>query len=138
MKLSRFFFVLVPLGGSVLGAQAGNGSKPQTVAQSEARNEASAPSFSQQVQAAQRITYFLTDALLLSNAQQHAVQTYTVAQRKALLLAVTPAHIAEAGREYQESVRRVLATSQLSTYVALRKQLDGTVFPLDAVELAVR
>jgi hypothetical protein len=110
----------------------------KTVAIAEARNETAAPSLSRHVHDAQRITGYLADALVLSTAQQLALQHCTVAERAALLLANsdTDARIAQAN--YLAAVRRVLANSQLRAYVLLRRQLEGTMLPIDGTELAVR
>lgn len=109
-----------------------------TVAIAEARNETAAPGLSRHVHDAQRITGYLADALVLSTAQQLALQHCTVAERAALLLANsdTDARIAQAN--YLAAVRRVLANSQLRAYVLLRRQLEGTMLPIDGTELAVR
>jgi hypothetical protein len=69
------------------------------------------------------VASFLVDALLLSNAQQHAVTAYT--------LALTPADAAQAQHAYQLAMHRVLAASQWQTYGALRQQFAGTLLPLD-------
>lgn len=137
MFLARCFLVLM-LAGGVFSAQARHGATPRTIAQIEAQNEIAAPTFSVQAHESARISGFLADALLLNNAQQHAVQAYTFARHKALLLAATPADVARAQHEYQAAVRRVLATSQFATYAALCQRLNGTTFSLDAVELAAR
>lgn len=112
--------------------------KPRTAAETEARNETMAPSFSGQVREARRITDFLLDALVLSNAQRQALQACTVAEHAALALAVTDADVVQARWHYQLAVRRVLAPSQVHVYAMLRQQLAGTMLPLDGVELAVR
>ncbi|HEX8330228.1 MAG TPA: hypothetical protein VF629_22045 [Hymenobacter sp.] len=123
---------------SVSAAQAKFRPKPQTTAATEARNEAAAPSFSAQVRQAHRIASFLADALVLNNAQQHAVEAYTLAECQALVLAATPADAAAAQQAYRQAVRRVLATSQLQTYAALRLRLTDTALPLDGTEVATR
>ena len=105
-------------------------------AQAEAHNETAAPSYSRHVHDVQRITAYLTDVLRLSTAQQLALQSCTVAERAALLLAATDADAQAAQAHYLAAVRRVLATSQLRTYVLLRQQLEGTVLPLDGLGLA--
>lgn len=109
-----------------------------TVAVAEARNETEVPGLSRHVHEAQRITGYLADALVLSTAQQLALQHCTVAERAALLLAAsdTDARVAQAA--YLAAVRRVLANSQLRAYVLLLRQLEGTTLPLDGTELAVR
>jgi hypothetical protein len=66
------------------------------------------------------------------------VKAYTLEQHKALLLAVTDADRAQTQRAYQAAVQRVLATSQLENYATLCRRHNGTMLPLDAVELAVR
>ena len=109
-----------------------------TTAETEARNETEAPSFSGQVREARRITSFLLDALVLSNAQLQALQACTVAEHAALALAFTDADKVQAKWQYQLAVRRVLALSQLRIYTMLYQQLIGTMLPLDGTELAVR
>ena len=86
----------------------------------------------------QRITCYLVDALRLSTAQQLALQHCTVAERSALLLATSDNDTQAAQAHYLASVRRVLASSQLRTYVQLRQQLEGTLLPLDGLGLAAR
>ena len=138
MKFNRLFWALALLSIKAVSARAGTGHKPLTASQSEARNESATPGFSKQIHDAQRITLFLSDALMLSNAQQHALQAYTVAHYQDLLLAATAENLVHARREYQESVGRVLAVSQFGTYVVLRQQLNGTAYALDGLELAAR
>lgn len=137
MLFARLFLSL-PFVALVFTAQAGHGPKPLTAAQNEARNETAAPSFSAQIHESERITGFLTDALMLNNLQQHAVQSYTLAKHKALLLAVTTTDVAQAQLEYQAAIQRVLATSQLVSYATLCRRQSGTMLPLDAVEVASR
>lgn len=137
MSLPRFFLSL-PFVALAFTAQAAHGPKPLTIAQSEARNEAAAPSFSAQMHESERITSFLADALMLNNLQQHAVHSYTLAKHKALLLAVTAADITQAQDEYHAAIQRVLATSQLVSYATLCRRQNGTMLPLDAIEIASR
>jgi hypothetical protein len=137
MLFARLFLSL-PFVALVSTAQAGHGPKPLTIAQNEARNEAAAPSFSAQIHESERITTFLADALMLNNLQQHAVQSFTLAKHKALSLAVTPADVAQAQEEYHAAIQRVLATSQLVSYATLCRRQNGTMLPLDAVEIAAR
>ena len=112
--------------------------KPRTAAETEARNETGAPGLPGQVRQARRVTAFLLDALLLSQAQLQALDACTVAERAALALAVTEADVAQARAQYQGAVLNLLSVSQLRSYVALRQQLAGTMLPLDGTELAVR
>ena len=86
-------------------------------------NEAAAPSFTGQVRETHRITRFLNDALVLNNAQRHAVEGYTVAEREALALAAPPTNSACVRQAYLQVVNRVLADTTLS---------------LDGPELALR
>lgn len=137
MALPRFFLSLLFL-ARIGPAQAAHGAKPLTIAQKEACNEIAAPHFSAQALQAGRIADFLADVLIINNLQQHAVKAYTLEQHKALLLAVTPTDVAQAQREYRSAVQRVLATSQLESYTTLCRHHNGTMMPLDAVELAVR
>lgn len=104
----------------------------------EAQNETAAPSLSRHVHDVQRITDYLVDILRLSTAQQMALQHCTVAERSALLLATSDKDAQDAQARYLASVRRVLASSQLRTYVLLRQQLEGTLLPLDGLGLATR
>lgn len=120
------------------GAQAKTRPKVLTTADTEARNENAAPSFAGQVHEAHRIAEFLVDALVLNNIQKHAVEAYTITHREALALAVTAADVDKAQQEYLLAVRRVLATSQLTSYAVLRQQLNGTMLSLDGSELASR
>ena len=112
--------------------------KARTVAETEARNETLVPGFSGQVREARRITDFLLDALVLSNAQRQALEVCTVAERAALALAVTDVDAAQARWQYQLAVRRVLAPSQVHVYTMLYRQLAGTMLPLDGTEMAAR
>jgi hypothetical protein len=137
MLFSRLFLLFLLL-ACVCTAQARHGAKPLTAAQREARNEAAAPSFSAQVHESERITAFLADALMLSNLQRHAVHAYTLAEHKALLLAVNPTDMARAQQEYHAAIQRLLATSQLASYAVLCRRHNGTMLPLDAIELAAR
>ena len=109
-----------------------------TATATEAQNETAAPSLSRHVHDVQRITGYLADALRLSTAQQMALQHCTVAERSALLLATSDKDAQDAQVRYLAKVRRVLATSQLCTYVLLRQQLEGTLLPLDGLGLAAR
>ena len=111
---------------------------PSAAAAAEAQNETAAPSLSRHVHDVQRITGYLVDALRLSTAQQIALQHCTVAERSALLLATSDKDAQDAQARYLASVRRVLASSQLCTYVLLRQQLEGTLLPLDGLGLAAR
>ena len=107
-------------------------------ARAEAQNETAAPSLSRHVHDVQRITGYLVDALRLSTAQQMALQHCTVTERSDLLLATSDKEAQDAQTHYLASVRRVLATSQLRTYVLLRQQLEGTLLPLDGLGWAAR
>ena len=109
-----------------------------TAATAEAQNETAAPSLSRHVHDVQRITGYLVDALRLSTAQQIALQHCTVAERSALLLATSDKDARDAQARYLGNVRRVLASSQLQTYVLLRQQLEGTLLPLDGLGIAAR
>lgn len=120
------------------GAQAKRHPKVLTTADTEARNEISTPSFTGQVHEAHRVAEFLVDALVLNNAQKHAVEAYTIAHRQALALAVNTNDVEKAQQEYLLAVRRVLATSQLTSYAVLRQQLNGTMLSLDGTEFASR
>jgi hypothetical protein len=104
----------------------------------ETRNETAAPSLSRHVHDVQRITGYLADALRLSTAQQMALQHCTVDERAALLLATSDNDKRDAQARYLASVRRVLASSQLRSYVLLRQQLEGTLLPLDGLGIAAR
>lgn len=139
MSLIRNSLVLLlAIGATAAGAKPRPKPRLRTAAQTEACNETVAPGFSGQVREARRITNFLLDALVLSTAQLRALEACTVAERAALALAVTDADVAQAQQQYLLNVRRVLARSQLHSYVALRQQLAGTMLPLDGIELAVR
>ncbi|WP_460617899.1 hypothetical protein [Hymenobacter ruber] len=120
------------------GARAADHPKPLTTAQAEARNEMATPSFSGQLYEARRVSSFLADALVLNNAQQHAVQAYTTAKFQALSLAVTAADTSEALQQYRQAVRRVLAPSQRDAYAVLCQHQTETLLPLDSSELALR
>ena len=109
---------------------------PSTTA--ETQNETAAPSLSRHVHDVQRITGYLADALRLSTAQRLALQHCTVAERSALLLATSDQDARDAQTRYLASVRRLLASSQLRSYVLLRQQLEGTLLPLDGLDLAAR
>ena len=111
---------------------------PTAAITTEAQNETAAPSLSRHVHDVQRITSYLVDALRLSTAQQMALQHCTVAERSALLLATSDKDAQDAQARYLASVHRVLATSQLRTFVLLRQQLEGTLLPLDGLGLAAR
>ncbi|MCI1188216.1 hypothetical protein MON38_12370 [Hymenobacter sp. DH14] len=109
-----------------------------TATAAETQNETAAPSLSRHVHDVQRITGYLADALRLSTAQQMALQHCTVDERAALLLATSDKDARDAQARYLASVRRVLASSQLRSYVLLRQQLEGTLLPLDGLGLAIR
>lgn len=109
-----------------------------TTTGAEAQNGTAAPSLSRHVHDVQRITGYLADALRLSTAQRIALQHCTIAERSALLLATSDKDARDAQARYLASVRRVLASSQLRTYVLLRQQLEGTLLPLDGLDLAAR
>lgn len=132
----RIFFLLLAV--SISAAQAKRRPKAPSAAATEAQNEAEAPSFSAQVREARFLAAFLADALVLTHAQQHAVEAHTLTERKALALAATAADAAAARQQYQAAVRRVLATSQMQAYTALRQRLADTVLPLDGTEIAAR
>jgi len=119
-------------------AQAQRWAAHPTAAIVEAQNETAAPSLSRHVHDVQRITGYLVDALRLSTAQQLALQHCTVTERAALLLATSDKDAQDAQARYLARVHRVLATSQLRTYVLLRQQLEGTLLPLDGLDLAAR
>ncbi|MDB5235605.1 MAG: hypothetical protein JWR44_2598 [Hymenobacter sp.] len=136
--MSKLLLLTLVLVFGASGAQAAARPKALTAAKSEARNETAAPSFSGQVHEARRITYFLVDALVLNNAQSHAVQAYTLAEHAALALAISDADATQAQREYLLAVHRVLSASQHKIYSVLCEQLAGTMLPLDGRELAVR
>jgi hypothetical protein len=138
MFLVRLLFVMLLSVSMISLAQASGRPKVPTIADTEARNETATPSFSGQRHDAQRVASFLVDALLLSNAQQHAVAAYTLAEQQALALALTAADAAQAQHEYQLAMHRVLAASQWQTYGALRQQFAGTLLPLDGPGLALR
>ena len=135
MKRVCLIGLLLLIGG--LGAPATGRPRPLKTAAIEARNETAAPSLSRHMRDAQRITCFLDDALLLSTAQRHTVARHTAAERRALVLAVTDTDFVRAQAQYLSALHKVLALSQLNTYVALCQQLAGTTLPLDGTELAV-
>lgn len=137
MIVNRPLLALLLLVSGVSMAQGPARPKRLSAAALEARNEIPAPSFSGQVREAQRIAYFLTDALLLSYAQSHAVASSTATEREALALAVTATDTVQVQQQYRRAVRRVLTTRQLQAYVVLCRQLAGTVLPLDGAELAI-
>ena len=66
---------------------------------------------------------------MLNNLQHHALQSYTLARHKSLLLAATPADVAQAQLEYQLAVQRVLTASQLVAYATLCRRQNGTMLP---------
>lgn len=140
MRLSQVLLLAgVLLTSSVGGsARASARPKPLRMAELEAHNEMATPGFTQELRDARRIARFLGDALMLNNAQLHAVECCTLAERQALALAATPADLALAQRAYLQAVRQVLVASQLHTYAALCQQLAGSALPLDGTELAVR
>ena len=135
MKRMRLIGLLLLISG--LGAQATGRPRPLKTAATEARNETAAPSLSRHMRDAQRITYFLDDALLLSTAQRHTVARHTATERRALVLAVTDTDFVRAQAQYLSVLHKVLALSQLNAYVALCQRLAGTTLPLDGTELAV-
>lgn len=136
MKRTRLIGFLLLVG--ITGAQAGGRPRPLKTAAVEARNETAVPSLSRHMRDARRIIAFLDDALLLSTAQRYAVARCTVAERRALVLAVTDADFRQAQGQYLKALHNVLTISQLNAYVALCQQLAGTTLPLDGTELAVR
>ena len=111
---------------------------PHPAAAAAVQNESAAPSLSRHVHDVQRITSYLVDALRLSTAQQLALQHCAVAERSALLLAVSEKDMQDAQDRYLASVRRLLVSSQLRTYLRLQQQLEGTLFPLHGLGLAAR
>jgi len=134
MVLSRFVLALL-IGATVFTAEAGRGVKPLTIAQKEARNETDAPGVLAQAHDAERITSFLTDVLMFTCSSTRA---YTLAQHKAILLATTSVDTFYAQYEYRVAIWRVLATSQLDTYVALCRRQSGTMFPSIGGEVVQR
>ena len=136
MKRTPLIFFMMLVSG--LGAQAAGRPKPLKMAATEARNETAAPSLSRHVHDAQRIAGVLDDALLLSTAQRYAVARHTVAERRALVLAVTGTDFALAQAQYLSALYKVLALSQLNAYMALCQQLAETALPLDGTELLAR
>ena len=118
-------------------AQAQRWATHPTATATATQNETAAPSLSRHVHDVQRITGYLVDALRLSTAQQMALQHCTVAERSALLLATSEKDAQDAQACYLASVRRVLASSQLRTYLLLRQQLEGTLLPLDGLGLGL-
>ena len=91
--------------------------RPRTVAEIEARNETRVPGFARQMREARRITVFLLDVLVLSNAQHQALEARTVVERAALALAATEA--TQVQRQYQLAVLKMLNPSQLRVYMGL-------------------
>lgn len=137
MQTKHIFLVgLLSLLGS-LNATAGNHPKPLKIS-AEAQNETATPSLSRHMREAERIASFLTDALLLTTAQRHAVARCTADARRALVLAATDADAQQAQAQYVSALRNVLALSQLTAYEMLRQRMTGTTLPLDGTELAVR
>ena len=123
---------------SIAGARPASHPEPLTMAQAKARSEPPAPGFSGQLYEARRVSSFLSNALVLTNAQQHAVRAYTVAKYKSFWLAVTAADTAEAQQQHRQAVRRVLAPSQRNAHAGLCQHLTDTPPPLDGYELAIR
>lgn len=136
MKLRYQLIALLSLSG--VAVQAGTPPRALRADAVDARNEAATPGFAGPLRESARLATLLGDALLLSRAQQRAVQACLLAEREALVLAATPADAAQAHKRYLAAVRQVLATSQLHAYHALSQQLAGTAFPLDGAEVAVR
>lgn len=124
--------------GNALTARASHRPRPLTTAETEARNETPEPGLSGQVRKAHRITRLLAQALALSADQQHAVEAFTAAERRALALAPTAADAGEAQRAYRLAVHHVLDARQLTSYEELCRRLAGTAQALDGSELAVR
>ena len=91
--------------------------RPRTVAEIEARNETRVPGFARQMREARRMTAFLLDVLVLSNAQHQALEARTVVERAALALAATEA--TQVQRQYQLAVLKMLNPSQLRVYMGL-------------------
>jgi len=94
-------------------------SPPSRTAKTEARNEASAPSFSGAAAQAHRATQALAAALALSTAQQQAVETCLLTERKAQALANTAAAAAEAHHLSVQALHQVFTLAQRETYAAL-------------------
>ena len=135
MKHMCLIGIFLLMGG--LGAPATGRPRPLKTAAAEARNETAAPSLSRHMRDAQRITHVLNDVLLLSTAQRHTMARHIVAERRAMVLAVTDADFAQAQAQYLSALHKVLALSQLNAYVALCQRIAGTTMPLDGTELAV-
>ncbi|WP_201977672.1 hypothetical protein [Hymenobacter rubidus] len=138
MRFKQIVGPLAVLLASSTFAGAHHRPKALTAAEDEARNETAAPSFAPQVREAGRIAAYLSDALVLSNVQRHAVACYTLAERTALALAATTATATLVRHEYLLAIHSVLTASQHNTYAVLRQQLNGTAFSLDGTELALR
>ena len=66
---------------------------------------------------ARRMTAFLLDVLVLSNAQHQALEARTVFERAAL--AATEAKATQVQRQYQLAVLKMLNPSQLRVYMGL-------------------
>lgn len=136
MTLNRLLLASGLLVAAVAPGHAADCPKDRTTAAAEARHETARPGFTAQGREARRIAGFLGDALLLTRGQRHAVAACTVAAREALALAATEADAAEARRQYQVAMCRVLGLSQREAYGALCRHLAGTALPLDGTELA--
>lgn len=90
MSLIRTLLLLLRvLGGTNCWATSHH--RPRIIAEIEARNETGVPGFARQVREARRMTAFLLDVLVLSNAQHQALEARTVVERAALALAATEA-----------------------------------------------
>ncbi|MDQ2793420.1 MAG: hypothetical protein M3Y12_05360 [Bacteroidota bacterium] len=129
---------LLLLAGATGPAQAQRRHPRAPVATAKRPDETATPSLSRHLHDAQRITGYLADALRLSTAQQIALQNCTLSERAALLLATSDNDAQAAQARYLASVRRVLASSQLRSYVQLRQQLEGTMLPLDGLGIVAR
>ena len=135
MSLIRtLLLLLLVLGGT--NCWATSHPRPRIVAEIEARNETGVPGFARQVREARRMTAFLLDVLVLSNAQHQALEARTVVERAALALAATEA--TQVQRQYLPAVLKMLNPSQLRVYMGLYRQLAGTLLPLDGIELVSR
>ena len=137
MVMTRILLIVSLLLAGGTGARAGGRPKPPKMVDTEARNESAAPSLSRHMRDAQRITHVLNDVLLLSTAQRHTMARHIVAERRAMVLAVTDADFAQAQAQYLSALHKVLALSQLNAYVALCQRIAGTTMPIDGTELAV-
>ena len=116
MSLIRtLLLLLLVLGGTNCWATSHH--RPRIIAEIEARNETGVPGFARQVREARRMTAFLLDVLVLSNAQHQALEARTVVERAALALAATEA--TQVQRQYQPAVLKMLNPSQLRVYMGL-------------------